>query len=334
MGWRGALRTLGAVAREAERNAKRQQRALEQHRAALAQAEALQNAAQVVQNFADYLANIVSIHKSKPDVVEWSKLATTSPPREPRRSDVEEKNAQQRMNSYRPSVFAKLFHQDEKRKAELAQEVIAAQRRDDARYRTEMQAFETRLQEYNDQKELAEQVLARDSEAMHEVITARNPFTGISELGSSISFTIIHGRGVDADLAVHGESIIPKETVSLLKSGRASVKQMPKSQYYRLYQDYVCSAALRVARELFALLPIEDVVVTAVDKIINSETGHLEEQPILSVLIPRATIAQLNLDTIDPSDAMQNFLHRMDFRQTSGFRPVERLNTEHIGRTT
>ncbi len=197
-----------------------------------------------------------------------------------------------------------------------------------------MQAYETRLQEYNDQKELAEQVLTRDPEAMLEVISARNPFTAISGLGSAIDFTIVHGRRVAADLAVHGESIIPKETVSLLKSGRASVKQMPKAQYYRLYQDYVCSAALRVARELFALLPIEDVVITALDKIVSSKTGHLEEQPILSVLIPRDTIAQLNLDVLDPSDSMQNFLHRMDFRQTTGFRPVERLNAEHVGQAS
>jgi hypothetical protein len=147
------------MAREVERNAKRKQRTLEQHRTALARAEALQDAAQAVQDFEDYLANLVSMHKSRPDVVEWSKLATASPPHKPSRSDTEEKYARQRQNSYRPSVFARLFHQDNKRKAELAQEVVAAQGRDDARYRTETQAFETRLQEYNDQKELAEQVL-------------------------------------------------------------------------------------------------------------------------------------------------------------------------------
>lgn len=322
------------MAREAERNAKRQQRALEQHRAALARAEALQHAAQAVQDCEDYLTSLVSIHKSRPDVVEWSKLATASPPGEPSRSDAEEKRARQRLNSYRPSVFARLFHRDDKRKAELAQEIVAAQGRDDARYRTEMHAFETRLQEYKDQKELAERVLRRDPEAMLEVISARNPFTAISALGLAIRFTIVRGRRVAADLVVHGESIISKETLSLLKSGRASVKQIPKSQYYRLYQDYVCSAALRVARELFALLPIEDVVITALDKIISSKTGHLEEQPILSVLIPRETIAQLNLDALDPSDSMQNFLHRMDFRQTTGFRPVERLNAEHDGQAS
>jgi hypothetical protein len=39
------------MAREAEQNAKRRQRALEQHRTALARAEALQQAAQVVYDF-------------------------------------------------------------------------------------------------------------------------------------------------------------------------------------------------------------------------------------------------------------------------------------------
>ncbi len=46
----------------------------------------------------------------------------------------------------------------------------------------------------------------------------------------------------------------------------------------------------------------------------------MEEQPILSVAIPRNTIDGLNLDTIDPSDSMGNFVQNMDFNKTTGFR--------------
>jgi len=92
--------------------------------------------------------------------------------------------------------------------------------------------------------------------------------------------------------------------------------------YYELYQDHICSAVLRVAREIFAHLPVDRVRINALSKIVNSQTGHLENSIILSVIIPRETLKLLNLRSIDPSDSMQNFVHAMNFRKTQGFRVV------------
>jgi hypothetical protein len=72
-----------------------------------------------------------------------------------------------------------------------------------------------------------------------------------------------------------------------------------------------------------SILPDNLVVVTAVDKVLNSATGHIEELPILSVLVSRPTLEALNLDAIDPSDSMKNFVHHMSFKKTMGFAPVQ-----------
>ncbi len=82
---------------------------------------------------------------------------------------------------------------------------------------------------------------------------------------------------------------------------------------------------IRVARELFALLPVNAVVITAVGNLLNTSTGHLEEQPSLSVAIPKRTLEGLNLGLVDPSDCLRSFVHREDFKKTKGFLPVERL---------
>ena len=105
---------------------------------------------------------------------------------------------------------------------------------------------------------------------------------------------------------------------------------MPKGEFFTIYQDYVCGAALRAANELFALLPIDMVFVTAVDDLLNTSTGHKEEQPILSVAIPRGTLDSLNLSNIDPSDAMTNFVHNMIFKKTKGFEAVEKVTSEQL----
>jgi hypothetical protein len=70
------------------------------------------------------------------------------------------------------------------------------------------------------------------------------------------------------------------------------------------------------------------VFVHAVGEILNPQTGHQEQQPIVSVAIPRATLNKLNFNQIDCSDSMSNFSHRMKFSKTKGFAPVEALKPE------
>ncbi|EEP7761549.1 hypothetical protein HCK34_004812, partial [Salmonella enterica] len=83
---------------------------------------------------------------------------------------------------------------------------------------------------------------------------------------------------------------------------------------------------LRVARELLNLLPDDMVIVTAVDELLNTATGYPEELPILSVAVTRQVLDRLNMDAIDPSDSMNNFVHNMNFKKTTGFRAVPELN--------
>lgn len=127
------------------------------------------------------------------------------------------------------------------------------------------------------------------------------------------------------DLNVYSQNIIPTKSKNLLKSGKLSLKDIPKNQYNEIYQDYVCSAILRVAREIFALLPIDKVIITAEDELLNKSTGHKELLPIVSVLIFKETFETLNLDLIDTSDSMLNFVHNMDFKKTTGFKAIDKI---------
>jgi hypothetical protein len=63
---------------------------------------------------------------------------------------------------------------------------------------------------------------------------------------------------------------------------------------------------------------------------LNSQTGYVEPVPILSAAIARNTLSRLNLDQIDPSNAMKNFVHNMAFKPRNGFFPVETLATDRF----
>ena len=88
-------------------------------------------------------------------------------------------------------------------------------------------------------------------------------------------------------------------------------------------QDYVCSCILRIARDLFSLLPLKTVYIHAYDEQLNTETGHSERFLILSIKIDQTILDDLNFENIHCSDAMNNFPHHMKFRKFKGFESVE-----------
>lgn len=67
---------------------------------------------------------------------------------------------------------------------------------------------------------------------------------------------------------------------------------------------------------------------------INSSTGHKEVPTILAVHFTRDALTRLNFAAIDPSDALKNFPHRMKFKKTTGFDPVDDMTADEQWITT
>ena len=87
----------------------------------------------------------------------------------------------------------------------------------------------------------------------------------------------------------------------------------------------MCSCAIRLARELFAILPVTNVIVHAVDNIVNSTTGNQEDCTVLSVRFVKDKFDGINFDRIDASDFVECFEHNMKFMKTTGFKQIKRI---------
>ena len=174
-------------------------------------------------------------------------------------------------------------------------------------------------------KEYSDRVVSGDIDSYLEIIADVKPFDDLLDFGSNFQVGTDDKDLLEVEFAVKSEDIIPKIALSLTSTGKLSEKEMSKSAYYDLMQDYICSTAIRVARDAFALLPVKTVKVHAVDNILNTATGYEEELTLLSVKFERDRIMSLNMAMVDPSDAIGNFEHKMKFKKTAGFDPVERL---------
>lgn len=330
MGWRGVLRDLQAASRRAERAAYRQQRVLEKQRQQFERMQEREQNAYEVEVYENQIELLTSVHKECGEVWDWKAIREAPPPDIPDRSDKHERRARSSLLHYEPSFLDRIFRRSESKREELEEAIEAARRNDQEDYHRSLQTYQRDKAGWEHSRRFAARVLAGDIDAYVEAIQETNPFSDLSLLGSSLRFRISSPYVVQATLHTNGQRAIPSEIKTLLKTGKVSVKAMPKSRFYEIYQDYVCGCVLRVGRELFALLPIRMVIVTALGEILNSQTGHLEERPILSIAIPRKTTSQIRWETVDPSDTLTNFIHRISFKRGKGLSAVEPIGLSEL----
>jgi hypothetical protein len=112
---------------------------------------------------------------------------------------------------------------------------------------------------------------------------------------------------------------------------------MVKARFHEIYQDYVCGCVLRTASGIFGFLPVDVVLVTASVGFVDQANGQFGIRPVLSVAFDRATFSHLALDRVDPSDAIEGYIHRGDAkasRKTGSFVAVEPLRFQDLPQST
>lgn len=158
-----------------------------------------------------------------------------------------------------------------------------------------------------DLSNLSGKVLLGDLDAYEQVLRAYLPLQDLAEFGSGFDIAFIDAKKAVVYFDLNLKDVIPQEKLSLTPTGKLSRKALPKGEQKSIADDYIASAALRVALDLLALLPLNLVQVVARDNAISPITGHDTQTVYLDVAIDKKTLASLNLETIDPSSALQNF---------------------------
>jgi hypothetical protein len=301
MSGRAIVREFQAAHRRYEREAKKRQRELERQAKDRAKLSALAQAQLEVDTFENSLEVLLSIHREQADAMEWSALASALPPVPPLKQSHHEYRARRRL--------AIAGSQEES--AAILQ---AAQREDELDLQTALKEHVEEHAEWEKSLTLARRVIAGDHPAYVEAIEEYGPFAELSHIGSSLQFTVVNSKTMECVVCTKGRGAVPTQTKTLTSSGKLSVKNMPRSRFVEIYQDYVCGCVLRVTRELFALLPIETVLISATAETVDTSTGQDVERTFLSTVIPRATAQGIDYDRIDPSDTIMSLMHRGDLK--------------------
>ena len=287
-----------------QRDAQKRLRELERQSKEQAKLSAIEQARLEVETYEGGLEVLLSVHKEQGEVWDWFEFATALPPHSPRRF---------------------YHHEFKARQVAVNQALDEVRARDEREFQEALQAHTQEMAEWERMKAIARRILAGEHKAYTEALVEFSALAEISDLGSGLHFTVHNAKLVECGLKVNGLQAIPSELKTLTSTGKVSIKAMPKARFHEIYQDYVCGCVLRVAREIFALLPVETVLVTATADALDPRTGQTVEQPVLSVAFPRGALEHLDFEHLDPSDAMENFLHHGDAKASRKSGEFERI---------
>lgn len=265
-----------------------------------------------VNEYETYIHNITHLYLNPVPEIDWNELLTSTSPYS---QSSKEDQVESEENAYKPGFLAKHFKMfNPESNGTFQKELDQAKAEDQKVY-----------EKWQNLKEEAQGVLSGDTAVMEEVIETGDTFTSAENLLTSHSVSVKSPISCQVDLTVNFSDVIPNESYSLTKTGRLSKRKMSKTNYYSLCEDFVCSLALDIARNIFNSLPIQEVLVNIQNQSLDTSTGKNLQDTVLSVLIERTEFSNLNLDAIDASDSMDNFEHHMKFLKTKGLEEVTPL---------
>lgn len=279
-------------------------------------------AAHQFEQFENYLELLVSLHKDWGDTWDWNGYASAAAPPAPEVSNRNELVASEALRSYSPGFFEKLFGGAKKYALSLEGDVVRGRAADQAEHEEALRQHQRELELWSQRRALAMRILSHDPSSYAEALAHASAFEEVAEFQVRARIAATEGDVVAVMCQLSDAEVVPTEEVKLSAAGKLTTKTMPATRYWSLYQDFVCSSAIRIAHETFAVLPIDRVIVNVGAVRTNPSTGHPEQPTFLAVHFARETLSKLNLDNIDPSESMKNFPHRMKFKKTTGFDAV------------
>lgn len=151
--------------------------------------------------------------------------------------------------------------------------------------------------------DIAPKILSGEIDSYLQLIYEVNPLDDLLAYGSGFEFGTDDPKKIEVEFSVNERALQKiRDTLN-------------RTEYNDLLQDFVCSVCIRIARDMFALLPVNYTVVHAI----------LDGKTILSVNFDRKTLSTIKFGYIDPSDTVSKFAHNMDFNKSNGFSNVSNI---------
>jgi hypothetical protein len=325
---RGFFREVNAAQKRAARASERHARLHARTLKLQAKADEIERAEAEVEEFEERLQQLTRIHHDVGEPMDWAEIRDRPAPVSPQRTSRWQDAAIDERNKFKPGFWQRIFGKEAALREELERKIVAERNRDDVSYQGALKLHRQQLEQWQELHQLAVAILAGNTDSYRRAIEELEPLAELQEIGCGLEISFPDAITAEIVLVVESEKVVPREAKTLTRSGKLSTKVIPQGKFQELYQDYVCGCVLRCAREFFSFLPLQRVIVNVRATLLDSASGHSKLQTILTAGIAQSTLEGMIFTAADPSDSMKLFPHRMGFKRSQGFYPVQALLPE------
>lgn len=171
-------------------------------------------------------------------------------------------------------------------------------------------------------------LLRQDTDWMEKILqVALNSLVWPRE--TNITFSINEqGKTIWIDVDLPEIEDLPQRTASISANGRKLlIKTKPKTHIQRQYARHIHGIIFRLAGTVFASLPAaKQVVISGYSQRLKTETGHIQDEYLLSVIFIRERFELLNfsdLSAVDPVQAISQFENKRNMSSVFLFKSIE-----------
>ena len=149
----------------------------------------------------------------------------------------------------------------------------------------------------------------------------------LSQIELPVDFAVdyaISGLNIEVDIDLPEIEDFPKLTSSILQSGKLSIKNKKTVDLNRDYATSVVGLSFFFAGVIFNISPmIENITLSGYTQRLNKKTGNIEDQYVYSITYDRKNFSSLNIENIDPLEAIKNFDNKIDITSKFELKTIE-----------
>ena len=310
---RGVVRTMRAM----DRAAKQAERQRIAHERAMTRQAHLDASAQAAADHDAMIDALTGAHRILFQRIDWLTLATAPPPAEPERSDMHERTMLAALEDYRPGWIARTFGREIKERQRLAVQIEIARDRDSAVF-DELQGDVARQRE---QIAIAQRLVHREPDAVFDALDTRSSLGDLPFSVEGLTAKLVDGRLIAIVDGLDLEDM-PEQSITLLQSGKASLKTITAAKRQELLRDSLCSAAVRVAAECLMAVPFDMAEVLMLTDLLNPGTGHIHSVPVLYLRATAQALEAINLERAESAALAERLGGHMSWNKRDGFKEI------------
>lgn len=135
-------------------------------------------------------------------------------------------------------------------------------------------------------KSISRKVLSGDIDAYLETIEKMRPVDDLLDYGSDFEFGTDNPNSMEVEFRINEHFMLP------------NVNVIGVGSYEQIFKEYVCASSIRVARDLFALLPVKYVIVYA----------KKEDEVVLQARFNRNEVQKINFKEESSVEIIERFI--------------------------